>query len=253
MVGRKDAERGDGGEENLMHDPTTKRKTPGGFHLPRTNGSNEKLNIGADTGTIPFAPLDRQSEANFHKPRHYQHEAESLAWSLMYICSCMGKDGEGRIDTVYPHPLWSWFQDMDSCFCSKYNFFPRSSPDPFPLHENAAPIIRELYWYWMKRYTYRKIAGLSPTVVKFYEFKKRDGTKEPYKEPSDRETFGHVIRVIGYATREIPATRRDELRGLLIEFRATWDQFFHKESVQSTTVQFKPPSVAEEECMRTQV
>ena len=74
------------------------------------------------TGTFQFFALDlliKRPLGDMVQPL-YRHDAESFAWCLIYICNCMGKDDNGEIGTLIPHPLSSWSTSVSESHYSKY-------------------------------------------------------------------------------------------------------------------------------------
>ena len=108
----------------------------------------------AEVGILPFLPMDLLSEKVLEGMvrRLYRHDAESFAWCLIYICICVGKDSNGRIGTLTPHPLSDWSATLDSCFFSKHMLIRDGLLDEFPLHQNIWRLVASLYLLWTDRF-----------------------------------------------------------------------------------------------------
>jgi hypothetical protein len=146
-----------------MHrDAVVKRGFHSGFDLARLGRWDREP--GANPGTMAFLPRDLLGERALSGVvrRLYQHEAESFAWYLIYICICMDKDGRGKISTLSPHPLSSWFVDLGNCRSSKIELFNVGLLlPPFPLHHKIKPLTIDLYDYWRARHNRQSRANTS--------------------------------------------------------------------------------------------
>ena len=174
---------------NLMYDPATKRGVLNDFDLARDGGPNRKPTAKDNTGTMPFLALDLLDKRAFEclVPRRYRHDAESFAWCLIYICVCMGKDDKGRIRTINPHPLSSWFTHTTDSRYSKTTLDSEGLLDELPLHKGTTPLVVVLHDHWVARYQAQMASGRSASRRPWI------GTVESYKEPSARESLERVL------------------------------------------------------------
>jgi hypothetical protein len=165
---------------------------------------------GVDIGTLAFLPLDLLDKRALGgmARRLYRHEAESVTWCLIYICICMSKDGRGKISTLNPHPLPSWFISLGHCYSSKIGLANNGLLDQFPLHRKIKPLVAHLRHCWRTRYFEQSLAGLSAevgrgTVLKGLQARvlvSRDKgavqATKPYEELSHHQWFKRVYQLI---------------------------------------------------------
>ena len=172
-----------------MYDPATKRGVLNDFDLAREGGPNRKPTAKDNAGTMPFLALDLLNERAFEGlvPRLYRHDAESFAWCLIYICICMGKDDEGRIRTINPHPLSSWFTRTTDSYASKNTLDSEGLLAELPLHKGTMPLVVALYSHWVRRYRAQQEYQTSASLGRWA------GTVESCKEPSARESLEQVL------------------------------------------------------------
>jgi hypothetical protein len=199
-----------------MYDPITRRGVLNDFDLARLGGPDRKPSAKNNTGTLPFLALDLLDKSAFNgrvRPR-YRHEAESFAWCLICICISM-ENFNGQIRTIYPHPLSSWFVDMDTCLGSKIKL-QGGLLDEIPYHQRTKPLAGKLYDYWMKRYDRQRAAGrqgkadlVSDTLpTKFRIKRKRIASRmEEYEEPSNHESFRQVYQEFVDMSSTIPKSK----------------------------------------------
>jgi len=157
----KDIEHGDISIGNLMCDPKTKRGVLNDLDLAREGGPNKKPSAKDNTGTMPFLALDLLDKAAFNGQvqRRYRHDAESFAWCLIYICVCnMGEGPKRGICTVNPHPLSSWFGNVDTSYRAKRNSAELNGR--LPLHERTKPLAKALYIHWVNRLRRPLVGGV---------------------------------------------------------------------------------------------
>jgi len=220
----KEFEHEDVGVLNLAyHDPVEKR-----------GGNNDLVRLGlrgaepvANAGTLLFSALDpRSKKCALNRPgrRLYRHDAESFTWCLIYICVCMGRNGEGQIRTVYPHPLSSWFVDESSCFWSKSTLFEGGLPDEFPLHQNVRPLALKLCHYWTCRFDHQGLHMMREVLLARPEIGRRryQGlplsdlirpenalTERPYEEHPNREWFRQIFQLLMKTSAAIPRSKAE--------------------------------------------
>jgi len=202
---------------NLMCDPVTERGALNDQDLARDAGPNGKPSAKDNIGTMPFLALDLLNKATFdgQVQRRHRHDVESFVWCLIYICVCVGKDGEGRIRTVNPHPLLSWFWHVDTSYCAKWQSVELNSVPP--LHERTRPLAKALHTHWATRYIPQRIASrqdvgdrephvLANTPAKWLVAPKTGHieARERYEEPSDGKSFVEMVLVVVRASAVIP-------------------------------------------------
>jgi hypothetical protein len=208
----KEIEYGDTDVANLIpHDPAVKNDFE-----PGSQGRAQS------TGMLPFLALDLPNEGapGGTVRRLYRHDAESFTWCLIYICVCKSKDQNRQIGTLSPHPLSSWFTNMDACLGSKINL----KLHEFPLHQNIHSIVSTLHINWTKRYA-RQLEDNTNLHVSLTQTRAEEGvggvplpsdliepegtvqTTEPYQELSDQEWFKRVYGILIKANLIIPPSQ----------------------------------------------
>ncbi|KAF8318065.1 uncharacterized protein EI90DRAFT_3158646 [Cantharellus anzutake] len=215
---------GDISTGNLMYKPGTKRGVLVDFDLARLGkqmGPSGKDN----TGTMPFMALDLLSVEALKGSvlRLYRHDSESFAWCLIYICICMDKGDDGKILTISPHPLSSWFKSPDNCRNSKQNEETANLLKKAPLHQRYRNFAAALHKYWIGRY-YRQTAAERSAMFNnpFEDIREHfpghlfpKSTKNPdkdlYGELSDQESFGQVYHILTNNLGMIPSSKRNVL------------------------------------------
>ena len=83
-----------------------------------------------NTGTLPYMALDLLSEKGLRGeiPRLYRHDAESFAWSLIYLCLSTVKNEEGEKYTMLSRRLGRWFADWETCRNAKLGVLVEVAP-----------------------------------------------------------------------------------------------------------------------------
>jgi hypothetical protein len=209
-----------------MYNPETKRGVLNDFDLARLGGPNREPSGKDNTGTLPFLALDLLDERASCGlvRRRYRHDAESFTWYLIHICICMKKYDQGKIRTISPHPLPSWYWDLYRCHYSKMTLAGNGFLTEFPLHENIRPLVAELYNHWKTRYndqlTAEDSASLvsdtttedSPSSWSESEEETIQMTRQ-YNEPSDQISFRRVLRLIFRVRRVIPQSPQEVFLG----------------------------------------
>ena len=210
---------------NPMHHDSTVVKARYDIDQVRLYGQHSEPST--NVGTLPFLALDLLDE----RPPDgtvrslYRHDAESFAWCLIYICICMEKGSDGRIGTVNPHPLSSWFKNADSCLTSKTKLSRHGLFDKIPLHQNMMSLVSTLHDYWVTCFEDRekntrnlkvsskragvKVGGgisrlLPPDLVKP---KKTVLKTEPYEELPPQEWFRQVFRLLLREINVVPQSK----------------------------------------------
>jgi serine/threonine protein kinase len=212
-------EHGDISIGNLMYDLDTKRGVLNDFDLARLSAPDRTRSSKDNTGTLPFLALDLLNERALSGAvrRLYRHDAESFTWCLIYICICMSKDGRGKISTLSPHPLSSWFVDLGNCLSSKIGLFNVGLLPRFPLHHKIKPLVAQLYNCWTERYSKQSKAGVSAElewgvaeglpVLVLPPPPVKSQRAEPYEELPDCEWFSQVYHLILGTSHVIPTSR----------------------------------------------
>jgi len=107
-------------------------------------------------GALPFMALDLLSGMGLRgeTPRRYRHDAESFAWSLIYLYFATARDEEGKNYTRTPHPLRRWFGDLETSRDAKFAFQWRNNDTAgIPLaYPNTRMFAHVLHGYWLDRY-----------------------------------------------------------------------------------------------------
>jgi serine/threonine protein kinase len=153
---KKGIRHGDISLGNLMWDDRRKVGVLNDFDLSRFAGQTGAS--GQDNaGTLPFMALDLLSEEGLRGgiPRRYRHEAESFAWSLIFLYFGTVEDivgGNNR--TRDPHPLYRWFEDWEISLKFKKGLEWRDGDvSGISLaHPNTRRLARALHEYWVDRY-----------------------------------------------------------------------------------------------------
>ncbi|KAF8315998.1 uncharacterized protein EI90DRAFT_3293795 [Cantharellus anzutake] len=225
---------GDISTGNLMYKPGTNRGVLIDFDLgllDKQKGPSGKDN----TGTMPFMALDLLSVEALKGsvPRLYRHDSESFAWCLIYICICMDRGDDGKILTISPHPLSSWFKDPGNCLASKTAIETATLLVRAPLHQRYTDFAAELHDYWVQRFNRqtrfnRQMAkksvlfdhdpfkeDLSEDVPEVLLAKDSKATPEEYKEPSDLESFRDVCLLIPPHRHVIPKSKGKIFAGIM--------------------------------------
>ena len=147
--------------------------------------------------------LDLLSGEGEEIPRRYRHDAESFAWSLIYLYLATVKDSEGNNHTRDPHPLRRWFTDRKSSHDAKVAFgWHDHSIAGIPLaYLNTKALARALHKYWTDRYT-RELRHKYDLEEEDHDpsllaeiFGIEDPTTKhpPYKELDDGRVFKEVL------------------------------------------------------------
>ena len=207
--------------DNLMYDPATKQGVLNDFDLAREGGPNRKPTAKDNTGTMPFLALDLLNEEAFKGlvPRLYRHDAESFAWCLIYICVCMGKDDQGRIRTINPHPLSSWFTHMTSSYASKITLNSRGFLNELPLHRGTTPLVVALCVHWVRRYQDQIESKDSANLRLWTE---TVPAEESWREPSPRESLERVLERCESVVHALPEPQAKYIREKVATVRSLY-------------------------------
>ncbi|KAF8316447.1 uncharacterized protein EI90DRAFT_3134442 [Cantharellus anzutake] len=216
---------GDISTRNLMYKPDTKCGVLVDFDLARL-GKQKELSGKDNTGTMPFMALDLLSEKAIIGSvlRLYQHDSESFAWCLIYICICMDKGDDDEILTISPRLLSSWFKDPGNCRASKAVTETATLLAGAPLHRQYRNFAEALRRYWVARFN-RQMAAEERAMFNdpfkedthrlFPEHVLPKSSKKPnqdlYEEPSNQELLGQVYRILADNLGMIPSSRRNVL------------------------------------------
>lgn len=133
-------------------------------------------------------------------PRRYLHEAESFAWSLVYLYLTTVECKDGNNYTKVPYLLHWWFADWEG---SRTARFARRWHDHditgAPLaHPNVRWLARALHRYWVDRYTrrfqYPSERNCHPSVlVKIFNIEDSTTEDPPYEELDDDRVFQEIL------------------------------------------------------------
>jgi hypothetical protein len=163
----------------------------------------EPLGVKEDIRRNPQAPLmfpaldlTKPWEEYDETRRFYRHDAESLAWSLIYLCFTTFKDGDGGNRTKSPNPLKGWFDPKYSISGKRsfwHQFRRRWHPDPHDAYLNSQELAVWLAHYWSERYGKQSRSRLK---------------NEPlYEEPDHERVFTELLEI-----HEDELGSREELR-----------------------------------------
>jgi hypothetical protein len=203
-----------------MCDPVTKRGVLNDFDLARLREQRGKPSEEDNTGTMPFMALDLISEEAFQGmvPHLYRHDAESFAWCLVYICICMGKEDDGQIRTINPHPLSSWFESSSACYQSKAQTRPAVLFKNIPLHKNSVRLARAFRSHWMQRFLRQRLDDDGDGGVdEGQNWDEGEGDKgaqsnKHYVELEHTESFRQVLKLVHDAQGAVPRSRGNIFR-----------------------------------------
>jgi hypothetical protein len=129
----------------------------------------------------------------------------------------MSKDGKGKISTLSPHPLSSWFIGLDQCYSSKSRLANDGLLDQFPLHHKVKPLAIDLYDYWRARYDRQSRANTSLLRERARDLPQKSSVRrkriiqaaEQYEELSDCGWFNEVYQLLLEASDVIPESKQD--------------------------------------------
>ena len=165
-----------------------------------------------NTGTLPFMALDLLSPDGLAGkiPRLYRHEAESFAWSLIYLCISTIRDEKGKEYVITSDPLRNWFRDWSTCHGAKLGFaWDRYDQPNFVFaYPNAKILAEPLHEYWIDRY--RRQFKKSKRVVGHSVLEQKLGFAAPaatetpaYTEEGDDTVFQNIVVIQEEALREL--------------------------------------------------
>ena len=171
------------------------------FDLPRF--ADQVGASGKDTGTLPFMALDLLSERGLRGeiPHRYRHEAESFAWSLIYLYFATVNGEKGNC-TRNPHPLLKWFRDWETSLNFKrglewHNY--DIDIDEIPLtYPNARDLAYVLQKYWVGRYIKQvtrpfKREDRPRPIAEMFNITLPTIEDPHYEEPEDDRVFQELL------------------------------------------------------------
>jgi len=210
---REHPKHGDTDVGNLMYNPVTKQGVLNNLNLAPEGGPHGEpsTKVNLNTRIIPFSALDLLGERRSDPvmPRHYRHDAESFAWCLIYICVCMRKDDEGRIGTIKPCPLSSWFTYKSNSHYSKVSLHSTRFLNDPPLHKRAAPLATALQDYWVERHGGKSTTKCPASL----EHQTRIApAEESHMQPSDLESLKRVLELHESAIQALPEPQAELIR-----------------------------------------
>ena len=135
-------------------------------------------------------------------PRRYRHDAESFAWSLIYLYFATVKDSEGKNHTRDPHPLRRWFKDLGSSYDAKTGVeWHYRGITGIPLaYPNTSALARALHRYWVDRYIWQPRHTNGPEkdyrpslLAEIFGIEHPRTENPPYEEPEDDSVFKEVL------------------------------------------------------------
>lgn len=194
---KKGIQHGDISLGNLMWDDQRKVGVLNDFDLARLVDQTQAG--GQDNpGTLPFMALDLLSGEGI--PCHYQHEAESFAWILIYLCLTTFEGKDGKNYTMDPHPLAEWLQGQRISLHFKLGlqWSEYKNPKSLPAYPNTKPLAKALHKFWVNQYNTRH-SGEAEGMD--------DDRTLPYKEPNDEEVFQELIRIHSKVLQSLEKTK----------------------------------------------
>ena len=237
---RMGIQHGDVSLGNLMWDDERKVGVLNDFDFAKfvdQTGTGRQDNM----GTVPFMALDLLSEEAFRGeiPRLYRHEAESFAWSLIYLhlATVEGDDGKNR--TINRRRLEWWFVDWRYSRAERiaHDWNHEDDPQITLAYPNARRLARSLHGYWVRRYCDRNAssdseddnqlpAGQSSKVRA--QPSAKDGT--PRVEPGDDQEFKELLErnsrgLKGQKAAELLNEMREEYN------KIDWDAYVHSSHI----------------------
>jgi len=109
-----------------------------------------------------------------------------------------------------PHPLYRWFQDLNTSRNSKFGLHDQwhehNNPDVPLVHKNTVALARILHKFWLDRYSQqfaRKIMGVEMVERKggLRQMLGLESLKpveiRPYEEPEDENLFRELLSIHG--------------------------------------------------------
>jgi hypothetical protein len=193
--------------------------------------SSGKDNVGA----LPFMALDLLSSEGRRGeiPRRYRHEAESFAWSLIFLYFATVEDVGGNNRTRDPHPLQRWFTDWEISHDAKKGLGWRDRDIAgIPLaHPNTRGVARALHNYWLERYNQqfpKHDLGSGSRVNEMFGVETSQNPPEAhlsYREPEDDTVFREVLARHEMPLAVVPLKEvQDDLFRMLEKFQQVdWD------------------------------
>jgi len=172
------------------------------------------------TGTLPFMALDLLSEEGLRGviPRRYRHEAESFAWSFIYLHLATMVNKHGKNLTVNPHPLRKWFEDWRSSRVAKIalQWHDYDHLDAKLSYPNAKELACALHTFWMKRFNQqfpKCDLGPGPRIRQLFGRETPDAPRAPppYQEPDDDMVFEDALAVHELSLGSMPLKEFGEL------------------------------------------
>ena len=138
-----------------MWDPKRKVGVLNDFDLAKFAGQTGASGT-ENTGTLPFMALDLLSPDGLAGkiPRLYRHEAESFAWSLIYLCISTIRDEKGEEYVMTSDPLCNWFGSWLICRNARLAFIweEYDVPNITFVYPNVKILAEPLREYWVDRY-----------------------------------------------------------------------------------------------------
>jgi hypothetical protein len=165
-------------------------------------------------GAYAFLALDLIERSEDEETRRfYRHDAESLAWSLIYLSFTTVKGEDGENHTKEPNPLKDWFDPAKDSYLAKFSFnsllhhHRQWSPTPHDAYPNAKELASRLTAYWFNRFIRQRNPGLGTD--------RSDEEAEPlYTEPDDERVFTELL-----AIHQDVLASKEELRAVYEDLR----------------------------------
>lgn len=159
-----------------------------------------------NTGTLPFMALDLLSDEGLNGAvsRLYRHEAESFAWSLIFLHLATVKSKKEKNYTRITEPLSAWFVNWRSSRDAKkgleWRDHDRDYRDVSLAYPNVKNLARVLHQYWLDRYNKQlldadKVVNQIPSTAQLFGITVQTTAKDntPYEELGDDRVFQEVV------------------------------------------------------------
>jgi hypothetical protein len=155
-----------------------------------------------NTGTLPFMALDLLSGKGLHGgiPRLYRHEAESFAWSLIYLHLATVEDKNRKNHTWTTNALLRWFGSREISHDARKALAWRAHNNRKVslAYPNTRKLARYLHRYWVNRYDSQLLhaeneAAQAAVVRSVTSMQASTGQSTAYKELEDEEVFQQLV------------------------------------------------------------
>ena len=193
---------GDIGLGNLMWDDERQAGVLNNFDLARfadrTDASGQD-----NTGTVPFMTLDLLLRKGLRGgiPRFYRHDAESFAWSLIYLHLTTVESENEKNHLRTTNALLRWFGSREISYDARKGlaWCVHDDHNVSLAYPNTRKLARNLHRYWVNRYDSQFLHADDDDAVRaavtrlVTSMQATTGHSTPYKELKDEEVFQQLI------------------------------------------------------------